>query len=156
MEKQKTKEEALKLTDYDALIFKSPSAEYTPEHEIGIESISIDDHYTRIDFTYISPKHFANGTSWVQIYSTAFIRPSGSDKKYGLLKAINIPMAPNKHFFKRSGQILQFTLLFPALPKTVTEIDIVEKLAAGSYFNFFRVALTKGQPLLINISNNFN
>lgn len=156
METQKTKEEGLKLTDYDMLIFKSPTAEYTPDHEIGIESISIDDHYTRIDFIYISPKLFINGTSWVQIFNTAYIRPSGSDKKYSLLKAINIPIAPNKHFFKSSGQVLQFTLLFPALPKTVTEIDIIEKLAAGSYFNFFRVALTKGQPLLININNNFN
>ena len=79
METQKTKEEALKLTDFDTLIFKSPSAEYTPEHEIGIESISIDDYYTRIDFTYLSPKNYPNG-GWVQIYSTAFIRPSGSDK----------------------------------------------------------------------------
>jgi hypothetical protein len=156
METQKNEKESGIKIESDTLIFKSPFSEYTPEHEIGIESISIDDHYTRIDFTYISPKHYANGTSWVQIYGNAYIRPSGSDKKYSLIRAINIPIAPNKHFFQRSGQVLQFTLLFPALPKTVTQIDIIEKLAAGSYFNFFRVALTKGQPLLVNISTNFN
>jgi hypothetical protein len=155
METQKTEKEIGIEIEYDTLIFKSPASEYTPEHEIGIESITIDEHYTRIDFTYISPKKYNSG-SWANINPGTYIRPSGSSKKLYLVKAINIPLAPNKHFFQRCGQVLQFTLLFPALPKSVTEIDIVEKLEGGNYFNFFRVGLKKGQPLLIDINNYFN
>ena len=155
MNPNEIKEEDLKWIDLDAYIFKSPTSEYTPDSQIGIECVSIDDNYTRIDFIYISPKHYTNG-GWVQICGEAFIRPSGTDKKYYLIKSINIPIAPNKHYFKKSGQLLQFSLLFPALPKTVTEIDIIEKLAPGSYFNFFRVGLTKNQPLLICLNHNLN
>jgi hypothetical protein len=155
MKPKETKEEDLQWIDLDVYIFKSPASDYTPDSQIGIECVSIDDNYTRIDFTYISPKDYPDG-GWVQMYGSAFIRPSGSDKKYYLIKAINIPIAPNKHIFKKSGQLLQFTLFFPALPKTVTEIDIIEKLAPGTYFNFFRVGLTKNQPLLISINHNLN
>ncbi len=135
METQKTEKESSIEIEYDTLIFKSPSSEYTPEHEIGIESITLDEQYTRIDFTYISSKEYPN-ESWASINPGTYIRPSGSSKKLYLVKAINIPLSPNKHIFSKSGQVLQFTLLFPALPKSVTEIDIIEKLEAGNYFNF--------------------
>ncbi len=155
METQKSEKESSIEIEYGTLIFKSPSSEYTPEHEIGIESITLAEFYTRIDFTYISPKKYSNG-SWASIQSDTYIRPSGSNKKLFLIKAINIPLDPNKHIFNRSGQVLQFTLLFPALSKSVTEIDIIEKLEVGNYFNFFRVGLSKGQPLLIDINTYFN
>jgi hypothetical protein len=152
METQKTEKESSIEIEYDTLIFKSPSSEYTPEHEIGIESITLDEQYTRIDFTYISPKEYPNG-SWANINSGSYIRPSGSSKKLYLVKAINIPLAPSKYYFNSKGQVHHFTLLFPALPKSVKQIDIIERLAEGTYFNFFRVALQHNAPTLIRIIN---
>jgi len=149
------KNKELALIDIETYVFKNPFSEYVPEDNVGIESISFDDEITRIDFIYISKEEFGN-SSWVKIERNSFIRPVGSDIKYSLIKAINIPYAPSKHFFKCAGQVLRYTLLFPALPKSTKEIDIVEKLALGNYFNFFRVKLNNKQPLLVSIGNNFN
>lgn len=150
---EKTKETI--LIDAETYIFKCPFSEYVPDSAVGIESISLDDDYTRVDFVYISPKEYPNG-GWVQIDGASYIRPIGSEKKYNLIRAINIPLTPSKHYFKKSGQILKYTLLFPALPKSTKQIDIIEKLEPGTYFNFFRVNLTHGEPLLITINNNLN
>jgi hypothetical protein len=150
---EKTKE--VTLIDIETYVFKNPFSEHVPEDNVGIESVSFDDEVTRIDFVYIAKREFSNG-GWVQIERNSFIRPSGSDTKYSLLKAINITYAPNKHFFKCAGQVLRYTLLFPALPKGTKEIDIVERLAPGNYFNFFRVQLNNKKPLLVNLSSDLN
>jgi hypothetical protein len=150
---EKTKE--VTLIDIETYVFKNPVSEHAPEENVGIESISFDDELTRIDFVYIAKQENGN-SGWVKIERNSFIRPVGSDVKYMLIKAINIPYAPNKHFFKCTGQVLRYTLLFPALPKNTKEIDIIEKLAPGNYFNFFRVQLTNKKPLLVLMRNNFN
>lgn len=146
----KTEEELLTITE--PYVFKNPISEYTPDDNLGIEKISLDDDFTRIDFVYISPKMYANG-GWIQIKSGCFIRPVGYDTRYKMIQANNIPIAPAKYYFKSSGQVHHFTLLFPPLPKNVNQIDIIEKLGEGTYFNFFRVALQHNQPTLIRIIN---
>ena len=155
MEPLSSQLQELNVIDLKTLIIKSPISEYTPNDQSGIECISIDENYTRIDFIYISPKKYPNG-GWVKMDRNAYIQICGSNKKYHLLKAINIPLDPDKYYFKKTGQVLQFTLLFPAIPKTTTSIDIIERLEPGNYFNFFRVSLVSGQAVLININNNLN
>jgi hypothetical protein len=150
---EKTKK--VTLIDIETYVFKNPFSEHVPEDNVGIELISCDDEATRIDFVYIAKREYVNG-GWVQIERNTFIRPSGSNTKYNLTKAINITYAPNKHFFKCAGQVLRYTLLFPALPKGTKEIDIVERLATGNYFNFFRVQLNNKQPLLVSLTTNLN
>jgi hypothetical protein len=43
-----------------------------------------------------------------------------------MLNAMNIPLSPNKHFFKKFGDSLQFTLIFPAVPKSWDTFDFIE------------------------------
>lgn len=140
------------LTETESSVFESPISEYTPSEHMGIEKISLDDDFTRIDFVYIAPKQYSNG-GWIQINSGCYIRPIDSEVRYKLIRAINIPLAPSKYYFKSKGQVHQFTLLFPALPKNVKHIDIIERLAEGTYFNFFKVALQHQEPTLIRILN---
>ena len=145
-----TQEELLTKTEPN--VFKSPISKYTPDENIGIEKISLDDYFTKIDFVYISPKMYLNG-GWIQINSGTYIRPIGSDKHYKMIKAINIPIEPSKYHFKSKGKVHHFSLLFPALPKNVTQIDIIEKFAEGTYFNFFKVTLQHNEPTLFRIIN---
>ena len=140
------------LTETETYVFKNPISLQTPNEHLGIEKISLDDDFTRIDFVYIAPKKYLNG-GWIQIDSGCYIRPIGSEIRYKMVSAINIPLAPSKFYFKSAGQVHHFSLIFPALPKSVKQIDIVERLAEGSYFNFFRVALQHNQPTLIRIIN---
>lgn len=146
----KTEEELLTISE--PYVFKNPISEYTPDDNLGIEKISLDDDFTRIDFVYIAPKMYANG-GWIQMDANTFIRPIGSDTRYKMIQSINIPITPSKYYFKGCGQVHHFTLLFPPLPKNVNQIDIIEKLGEGTYFNFFRVALQHNQPTLIRIIN---
>jgi hypothetical protein len=145
-----TQEKLLKKLEPN--VFKNPISQHTPNEHLGIEKISLDDDFTRIDFVYIAPKKYLNG-GWIQIDSGCYIRPIGSEIRYKMVSAINIPLAPSKFYFKSQGQVHQFTLLFPALPKSVKQIDIIERLAEGRFFNFFRVALQHNAPILIRIIN---
>jgi hypothetical protein len=146
----KTEEELLTITE--PYMFKNPISQYTPSENIGIEKISLDDDFTRIDFVYIAPKQYING-GWIQMDSGCFIRPIGSEVRYKMVSAINIPLTPSKYYFKSKGQVHHFALLFQALPKNVKQIDIIEKLAEGTFFNFFKVALQHNEPTLIRIVN---
>ena len=140
------------LTESESYVFKNPIAQHTPNEHMGIEKISLDDDFTRVDFVYIAPKKYSNG-GWIQIDSGCFIRPIGSEVRYKMVSAINIPLAPSKYYFKSKGQVHHYSLLFPALPKSVKFIDIIERLAEGTYFNFFKVALQHQEPTLIRILN---
>lgn len=146
---QKQEEAIKKDTTY---VFKNPISKYPPNGHLGIETISLEDDFTRIDFVYIAPFGYRNG-GWIQIDPGCYIRPIGTDRRYHLLQTIDIPMAPTKYYFKRSGQVLSFSLLFSALPKSVKQIDIIEKLGEGNYFNFFKVELQHNAPNLVRIIN---
>jgi hypothetical protein len=139
------------LIETESYVFKNPISQHSPEH-LGVEKISLNDDFTRIDFVYISPRKYING-GWIQLDSGCYIRPIGSQVHYKLVSAINIPLAPAKYYFKSKGQVHQFTLVFPALPKNVKQIDIIESLAEGTFFHFFRVAVQHNAPTLIRIIN---
>lgn len=116
---------------------------YNPEamdHRVQrrMKSIELTDEYTRIDFIYQASMIWDNG-GWIRMEKDAYIQPVGSVSKYYLQKAINIPIAPIKHYFKKKGEYHSYTLIFPALPKDTKSIDIIEKLAPGTWFNFFNV-----------------
>ena len=140
------------LTATESFVFKNPISQHTPNEHLGIEKISLEDDFTRIDFVYIAPKKYSNG-GWIQIDLGCYIRPIGSELRYKMIRAIDIPIAPTKYIFKRCGEVHHFSLLFPALPKSVKFIDIIERLAEGTYFNFFKVALQHQEPTLIRIIN---
>jgi hypothetical protein len=116
---------------------------YNPEgmdfrNELRIKSIEPTDEYTRIDFIYRSSTEYING-GWIQMEKGAYIQPVNSNVKYGLIKAIGIPIAPAKHYFNRQGEYHTYTLIFPALPKNTRKINIIEKEAPGNYFNFYDI-----------------
>ena len=122
---------------------KSSTKLYNPEgmdfrNDHRIKSIEATDEYTRIDFIYRSPKDYDNG-GWIQIEKGSYIQPVNSNVKYGLIKAIGIPIAPAKHYFKKQGEYHTYTLIFPALPKNTWKINIIEKEAPGTYFNFYGI-----------------
>jgi hypothetical protein len=85
---------------------------------------------------------YING-GWIQMNPNSFIRPVGSSMKYRLIKTEGIPITPLKHYFKRKGEFHTYTLIFPALPCDIKQIDIIEKEAPGSYFNFYGIDYSK-------------
>jgi len=128
-QKQKQKTKTLRLfnpTVYD----RNTSAK--------IQTIDLNEEYTRIDFKYISSQEYING-GWIKMERNSFIRDTLSKRTYPLLFALNIPIAPEKFHFRRKGQVHYYTLVFPALPKSTKAIDIIEKEAPGNYFNYYNI-----------------
>lgn len=140
----------------EAVTLYNPEAlDHTLSHRM--KSIERTDEYTRIDFIYRSSTLYING-GWIQMDENAYISPVGSSMKYRLIKTIGIPLAPLKHYFKQKGEFYTYSLIFPALPSDTKKIDIIEKLAPGSYFNFYGVDYSKWitvpHPADISQSNN--
>lgn len=121
-------------------LYNPEALDHKLEHRM--KSIEITDEYTRIDFIYRSSSVYENG-GWIQMESNAYISPVGSTMKYRLIRAVGIPIAPMKHYFKRQGEYHTYSLIFPALPSDTTKIDIIEKEAPGTYFNFYGINYSK-------------
>jgi hypothetical protein len=120
---------------------------------IQVLRLELDEKFTRIDFAYLSGTKYING-GWVQIHDTCFIKPVNSDIKLSLIKAVNIPLAPKKHFFKTTKDCLYYTLYFPPLPINTKAIDIIEMETNDSnYFNFYGVSVERIKKEVINVLN---
>jgi len=132
----------------------NPDIEFQNNSNIDIMRIVQEDELTRIDFVYCASLKYVNG-GWVQIEPECFIRPINTGMRLTMVQAVNIPVAPSKHWFKRAGEYLYYTLYFPKLPNDVVTIDIIEREAARphNYFNFYGVSLERIAKEIIMINN---
>lgn len=127
-------------TSTEIKLYNPNALDHRLDHRM--KSIELTDEYTRIDFIYRSSSIYVNG-GWIQMDGNAYISPVGSTMKYRLMRTIGIPIAPLKHYFKRKGEYHTYSLIFPALPAETTKIDIIEKEAPGTYFNFYGIDYSK-------------
>lgn len=72
---------------------------------------------------------------WVNINSNSFLINKVTNESLKLLNAINIPLHPEKHYFSRLTERLNFVLVFPMVPKDWQYFDFVEI----SFMNSLRV-----------------
>lgn len=141
-----------KIKESEKIIF-SPIITHKNSYCPDLLKMEIDEEFTRIDFIYYARSYYING-GWIQISKDTFIRPCGSESKFKLLKAVNIPIAPVKHYFKSTKDILCYTLYFLALPKGITKIDIIEsETHGGNWFNFFGVLMEKVRTEKLIVGN---
>lgn len=126
-------------------VYESPTSEITPNKRMGIERIILHTNYTHVDFVYITSKKYLNG-GWIQLHQDCFLRLSGTEVEYKMIEAIAIPIAPSKLHFNAPGQVHHYSLVFPAIPKDIEYIDIIEKKGVGTFFNFYGIALKHNEP----------
>ena len=81
---------------------------------------------------YVSKLFYANG-GWVNIDGETYLENADTFEQLELLNAIGIPYSPFRHYFKNTGEIKKFTLLFPRIPKYWKTFHLVEKAGAGSF-----------------------
>jgi len=82
---------------------------------------------------YVSKDKYKNG-GWVNIYKSTFLLNPDTKDFLSLVKAMDIPVSPGRHFFKEPGQLKQFTLLFPYVPKHWKRFHLVELVKGGDGF----------------------
>ncbi len=131
----------------------NPSFDHQDNAAVRVLRITEEDGLTRIDFVV-----YSRTFSWVNMRAESFIRPINTGIQLTLVKAVNIAIAPDKHWFKDRNQALYYTLYFPLLPDDVKAIDIIEKVGAQPnnfrFFNFYGVALEKIAMEIIMVNNN--
>lgn len=148
-----TTKELTKETKVLEKIIFNPKTNYEAGANVEVLRIDLEDDFTRIDFIYYAKPYYENG-GWVQLRGDTFIKPVGSDLKLKLVKAINIPITPIKHFFKTTNDMLCYTLYFPAIPSGTKSIDIIEFDGNGeNWFNLYDVSLEKVKSQVIQIGN---
>ena len=130
-----------------------PIMKHMVSNNAEILRIANEDDLTRIDFIHYADPIYIDG-GWVKISPLSFIRPVGTKHKLGLVKAVNIPIAPVKHFYKSKKDFLCYTLYFPPLPKGTKEIDIIEFEGPGdNWFNFYGVSMGRVRSEKIIVGN---
>ena len=139
-----------------------PNRLYNPEgmnfkKELRIKFVEFHDKFTRVDFVVYGSKKYTNG-GWIQIDSSCYMESVDTGIKYTMLCPIKIPKAPKKFYFSKQGQRHEYSLLFPALPKTTKRVHIIEKDAPCNYFNFYNLDFASWMlvphPSDLTLSNN--
>ena len=141
-----------KVDELEKVVFH-PMVKHQTNGHPEVLSIQNDENFTRIDFIYFAKSYYVNG-GWIQINRDTYIHPIGSKERLTLVKAINIPTAPTKHYFKSTKDLLCYTLYFPPVPKETKTIDIIEGLGGNnSWFNFYGVSMETVRKEKIIVGN---
>ena len=90
-----------------------------------------EESQTFIHCNYVSKRKYLNG-GWVNIHPTTYL-VNGS-KSLPLLHAFNIPLAPQIHLFSKIGELKQFTLVFPSIPKDWDSFSMIEQCNSDEGF----------------------
>jgi hypothetical protein len=108
-----------------------------PVIKIDIETIKklkesfLEDGQTVVHCNYVAKRKYING-GWVNIYPTTYL--VNNNTKLQMLHAENIPVAPKSYVFKNAGELKQFTLFFPVIPKDWEEFSMVEQCDSDDGF----------------------
>lgn len=60
------------------------------------------------------------------IWPSTFLVNDNWDEDYQLLHALNIPIGPTKYYLKKGEKFIRFTLIFPALPQSWNNFELIE------------------------------
>jgi len=142
-------------------IIENPVAEDQSHQDLNINFIKLYKDSTVIEL--LIENKLAQG-GWFCADNKIYIELPQGHQRFNILKARGIPRCPNAYNFKRIGEKLQFTFIFPAIPQGINRLNLVED-CDKSCFRFSNIILdnklssdirlyTKGIELYA--SNKFN
>jgi hypothetical protein len=109
----------------------------------------ISDSYTRVDFGYAAPWIYIKG-GWIKIAAHSFLRVKGSNEKYCLTNAVNIPISPAKLEFETKQDWTVFSLYFEPIPLKDCIVDLIEEEKPNDNdFNFYGIELVNVKSIEI-------
>ena len=106
-----------------------PAISRKGDSAVEIYAVEVTAKYTAI---YMSWTNTQYNPGWYNIQKDSYIVDKNTGKKYSLLKTENCEIAPKKSDI-RYGETEEFVLYFPALPASVTSIDLCEPSTSSSW-----------------------
>lgn len=135
---QKPSQEMIFEKEIKELLSEIPASQRKIEEENGyscgvfIQKIERTSQHTVINMTY-----FSSFENWISILPETYIKSSTGEMKYKLLYAKGIALTPDKTDIADLS-IKEFSLVFPAIPDDIKEIELVEP---GSSWQFYNIQL---------------
>ncbi len=84
---------------------------------------------------YLSVNNQLDSGGWFCADKKIYIQSKfGSKEKYNIIRSEGIPICPEKYYFAKAGENLNFKLFFPAVPSYVKKIDLVEDCNESCFF----------------------
>ncbi len=117
--------------------FYNPSIATTAASTLKILSVTLEDNRTVIRLSCNNRGENGSYYAWVTLDPQTYIVANG--QRYTLTKAEGIALTPNKTYYTYNGENKNFTLYFPAIPKSTTSIDLVEN--NESDWRFYGISL---------------
>ncbi|MFM7104168.1 MAG: hypothetical protein ACKOW8_01505 [Flavobacteriales bacterium] len=85
-----------------------------------------------------SPKYVSDW--WCNIRQNTFLENPATGEKLSMQLALNVPIHPRKHFFKKFNECIHVTLVFDAIPRNWGCFDLIEdNLSPLSGYTFLNI-----------------
>ena len=105
--------------------------------------------YTKVDFGYQTNDDYFKG-GWVRIAKETFIRLQSSQRKFSLVRAEHIPIAPEQHHFSTIKDWLYFSLYFQPIALQDMMIDLIEdETDDETNFNYYHIEIKREHAIQI-------
>lgn len=115
----------------------------TYSNNLKLLRVELSTNYTKIDFGY-QPTENQKVVGKIRIPKETYLSIVNEKKKFKLIRAENIPIAPKQHNFKTATDSLFFSLYFEPVPVKCCDLNLMEKEAnAESGFTFYSIELDK-------------
>lgn len=118
------------------IVVTNPTVRSTTASRTHIKNITISDTETKIEFEG-NNNSMTGYYTWVTILPDSYIVVNG--QRYRMKRAEGIGVSPAKTYFNNPNTNYNFTLYFPAIPKTATTLDFIE--SDDSEWKFYGVRL---------------
>jgi hypothetical protein len=97
--------------------------------------------YTKVDFGYTTTNKYIRG-GWIKMAKETFIENIATKKRYQMIKATGITIAPQKHNFQSNKDWRYYSLYFEPLDQKDSTINLIEKeKGSKNDFNYYDIKL---------------
>lgn len=104
-------------------VYENPIAAKQSHPDLRIDRIEITEENTVVNLTITNQ---LQSGGWFCADNNIVLRNPKTMQDYKIISSENIPVCPQKHFFKRKGEELTFVLYFPPIDKSLKFIDLIE------------------------------
>jgi hypothetical protein len=136
-------------THLGAQVFDNPAIGLKSHQTMEISRIDRQQDRTLV---YVSVENRINGGTFCADKNIFIIQPDGSRLK--LEKASGIPNCPASHKFKRVGEVLEFTLIFPALEPVTGWFNLIEE-CTDNCFSVYGILLNSAFTARIDLASSY-
>lgn len=97
--------------------------------------------YTKVDFGYTTSNMYKKG-GWIKMAKETFIENIATKKRFQMIKAEGITIAPQKHNFKSNRDWQYYSLYFEPMTITDSVVNLIEvEKGTKNDFNYYDISL---------------